>query len=91
MKKRLWRVCELCKIVKIPKGRQKYCGTYLKKIGCSWLKHQERRRNGVNKWFRTHPVEAREHDRKKTISRTKRGYWKEKYAKSKLTPLNNII
>lgn len=37
-----WRLCELCHIVKIPKGRQRYCGSHSLADSCSWKMYKAR-------------------------------------------------
>ncbi len=45
-----WRVCELCRKVKIPKGRQRFCGSKRMKTGCSWIMQGKYHREAVKRW-----------------------------------------
>ena len=49
------KLCYLCQKVKIPKGNQIYCGSYVRKTGCSYIKHLERGREKQKTYYIRHP------------------------------------
>lgn len=80
---RQYRYCELCNQKNIPigKGRQRFCGSYVRKTGCSWIMWKKyhaqasaRRRkkypNLLKEWRVKHPLYNRDWFRKKALSPT---------------------
>lgn len=59
----------MCGKNEIRKGVQKYCGSYKRKEGCSWLKHQERRREGFIKWKNKYPDREKKHNKEQDLKK----------------------
>ncbi len=45
------RYCAMCKIEPIYLGRQIYCGSYKRKVGCSYIHKLEKHRVFYKKWY----------------------------------------
>lgn len=73
------KLCLRCLNVTLPKGRALYCGSYKRKIGCSYKIARERQREYSFKWRQKNP------DASKNIeaSRKKRGYYQIPHVKAR--------
>ena len=70
------RICECCKKFFIPTmSRQKRCGSYRKKIGCSWIKYKIIHQYLTKLWIKRNPDKMREHYRRVEVKRKKNGYY----------------
>ena len=43
--------CELCQSEKFPLGRQRYCGSYKRKQGCSWIMKKKNDKKWRRIWW----------------------------------------
>jgi hypothetical protein len=57
------KLCVLCKKVRLKRGRATYCGSYLQKIGCSYIRHKQRVNEGWKKWKVRYPDRYSEHQK----------------------------
>jgi hypothetical protein len=78
------KLCERCKKESFPIGRQKYCGSLNKKLGCSYEVRKERQRGYNRTYAKRHPDVLLEHWKKKEQFRKMTGFYKSKEVKQRM-------
>lgn len=92
------KLCNLCGIEPIKKGRQIYCGSWRRKTGCSYIRNQERKNIYWRIWRQKYPEREEQHRKKVEDRRKQEGYYKtekkkdyyrKRYLLKKINPLSH--
>ena len=78
------KLCERCeKVSFVQLSRQKYCGSYKRKEGCSWIVRHEFNVRYARKWRKKNPERTKKYDHEQHLKKKARGYYKTKEYQAK--------
>lgn len=89
------RLCHMCKVEPIKKGVQKYCGSYKKKTGCSYINYRKIQNVSLAKWRKNNPQDWKRTEKwrnktgwykKPEVAEHRKNLSRNRYYKKKLAP-----